>query len=110
MNLSTGGKPEKEESAEERQGQRSLKRYLLEKMQAWINSLLEVERDEFLGRSRYEPLGDKDDNYRNGYRARRINFFGLGEMELRVPRDGKGNSSRNGCRSGKGRTRNWRVS
>lgn len=69
---------------------RSLKRYLLEKMQFWINSLLEAERDEFLGRSRREPLDEEHDNYRNGYRGRRINFFGLGRIELRVPREGKG--------------------
>jgi hypothetical protein len=30
----------------------SLKKYLLEKMQQWINFLLEAERDEFLGRPR----------------------------------------------------------
>jgi hypothetical protein len=30
----------------------SLKQHLLEKMKTWINSLLEGERDEFLGRDR----------------------------------------------------------
>lgn len=59
-------------------------------MQIWINGLLEGERDEFLGRSRYEPLGERHDNYRNSYRRRTINFFGLGRIELRVPRDRKG--------------------
>src|SRR5437899_11431905 len=64
----------------------SLKQHLLEKMKTWINSLLEGERDEFLGRDRHARLDQGHDNYRNGYRPRRINFFGLGEIELKVPR------------------------
>ena len=68
----------------------SLKQHLLEKMKTWINSLLEGERDEFLGRDRYERLDTKQDNYRNGYRPRGINFFGLGELQLSVPRDRNG--------------------
>lgn len=68
----------------------SLKQYVLEKLQTWVNSLLEAERDEFLGRGRHQPLDEDHDNYRNGYRPRKINFFGLGEVELRVPRDRKG--------------------
>lgn len=68
----------------------SLKQYLLEKMKTWINSLLEGERDEFLGRGRHVWLDESHDNYRNGFRPRRINFFGLGEVELKVPRDRKG--------------------
>ena len=68
----------------------SLKRYVLEKLRTWVNSLLEAERDEFLGRGRHQPLDESHDNYRNGYRPRKINFFGLGEVELRVPRDRKG--------------------
>jgi putative transposase len=59
-------------------------------MRTWINSLLEAERDEFLGRGRHERLDEEHDNYRNGYRPRRINFFGLGEIALQVPRDRKG--------------------
>jgi len=51
---------------------------------------LEGERDEFLGRSRHVSLDENHGNYRNGYRPRRINFFGLGEVELKVPRDRKG--------------------
>ena len=62
----------------------SLKRYVLEKLRIWVNSLLEAERDEFLGRGRHQPLDENHDNYRNGYRPRTINFFGLGEVELRV--------------------------
>lgn len=34
----------------------SLKRYVLEKLRTWVNSLLEAERDEFLGRGRHQPL------------------------------------------------------
>jgi len=69
---------------------KSLKRHLLEKMKNWINSLLEGERDEFLGRGRYEGLDAEHNNYRNGYRPRQLNFFGLGKLELKVPRDRKG--------------------
>ena len=68
----------------------SLKEHLLEKMKTWINSLLEGERDEFLGRGRHVPLDEGHDNYRNRYRPRGINFFGLGEIALQVPRDRKG--------------------
>ena len=68
----------------------SLKRYVLQKLQTWVNSLLEAERDEFLGRGRHQPLDGDHDNYRNGYRPRKINFFGLGEVELQIPRDRKG--------------------
>src|SRR2546423_14841996 len=59
-------------------------------MKTWINGLLEGERDEFLGRGRHVALDESHDNYRNGYRPRRINFFGLGEIELKVPRDRQG--------------------
>lgn len=69
---------------------RSLKQYLLEKVQHWINSLLEAERDEFLGRGRHERLAEEEGNYRNGYRPRKLTLLGLGELDLRVPRDRKG--------------------
>jgi hypothetical protein len=48
----------------------SLKQHLPEKMKTWINSLLEGERDEFLGRGRHVALDEGHDNYRNGYRPR----------------------------------------
>ena len=67
-------------------GRRSLKRWLLERAQAWINGLLEAEMTEHLQRGRYEPLGDRV-NYRNGYRPRRLNLYGLGQARLKVPRD-----------------------
>jgi putative transposase len=79
--------PEREEKSKV---QVSLKRYLLKKLQVWVNSLLEGERDEFLGRGRHEPLDEAHDNYRNGYRPRKINLFGLGQVELEMPRDRKG--------------------
>ena len=41
---------------------RSLQRYLLEKVQQGINSLLEGERDEFLGRDRQQRLDQNKDN------------------------------------------------
>ena len=59
---------QKEEPGKGEKQRRSLKRYLLEKMRTWINSLLEAERDEFLGRGRHERLDEEHDNYRNGYR------------------------------------------
>jgi putative transposase len=68
----------------------SLKQYVLEKLRTWVNGLLEAERDEFLRRGRHQPLDEGHDNYRNGYRPRKMNFFGLGEVALRVPRDRKG--------------------
>jgi transposase-like protein len=68
----------------------SLKQYVLEKLRTWVNSLLEGERDEFLGRGRHQPLDAEHDNYRNGYRPRKINLFGLGEIDLQIPRDRQG--------------------
>src|SRR5437879_9655357 len=55
-----------------------------------MNGWVEGERDDVLGRDRHVPLDGGHDNYRNGYRPRRINFFGLGKIELKVPRDRKG--------------------
>lgn len=73
----------------EKSEKKSLKAYLLEKVRTWVNSLLEAERDEFLGRQRHEPVGE-DGNYRNGYRPRTLNVLGIGEVELEVPRDRNG--------------------
>lgn len=71
----------------------SLKRWLLEKVQALINGLLAGELDAHLERGRYKPAvggGDGTPNYRNGYRPRRLNLLGLGVVNLRVPRDRQG--------------------
>ena len=86
LDLSIEGKPNEKRIGKGEK--KSLKAYLLEKLQAWINALLEAERDELLGRGRYESA--KDGNYRNGYRRRKLNLFGFGDLELRVPRDRKG--------------------
>ena len=88
----------------------SLKGYVLEKLQTWVNSLLEAERDEFLGRGRHQPLDEEHDNYRNGYRPRKLNLFGLGEVEYGCRATARENSNRNGYRSGRAKMRNWRLS
>lgn len=69
---------------------KSLKVWLLEKIQTWINALLRSELDEHLGRKSYEPTAAADPNYRNGTRPRKLNLFGLGPMGLAVPRDRAG--------------------
>ena len=69
---------------------KSIRSYLLEKIQVWINSLLEAERDEFLQRKRGERLASGPGNYRNGYRRRILNMMGMGDIELKVPRDRNG--------------------
>lgn len=69
---------------------KGLKRWLLERAQAWINGALEAEMTAHLQRRRYEPLADDQGNYRNGYRPRRLNLCGLGAAQLRVPRDRQG--------------------
>lgn len=71
---------------------RSLKQWLLEKAQAWINSLLAAELDDHLERKRYEPVptDETGPNYRNGYRPRQLNLLGLGVLHMRVPRDRQG--------------------
>lgn len=56
--------------------ERTLKRSLLEKIRSGMNRLWEAERDEFLGRGRHELLEEEHDNYRHGYRPRRIYWEG----------------------------------
>ena len=59
--------PERAELVEHAEKKKhSLKQHLLEKMKLWINTLLEGERDEFLGRARHVALDEEHDNYRNG--------------------------------------------
>jgi putative transposase len=71
---------------------RSLKQWLLDKAQAWLNRLLAAELDDHLERKRYEPVPPDAalPNYRNGYRPRQLNLLGLGVLRLRVPRDRQG--------------------
>jgi putative transposase len=90
LNITTESEGEDSRKPIKAEKQRSLKQYLLEKMQHWINSLLESERDEFLERGRHVRLDEEHDNYRNGYRPRSLNFFGLGKIDLQVPRDRQG--------------------
>jgi putative transposase len=90
LNISTEAGAEDLRKPLKGEKKKSLKKFLLEKMQIWINSLLEAERDEFLGRGRQVRLDEGHDNYRNGYRPRWMNFFGLGKIQLKVPRDRQG--------------------
>lgn len=67
----------------------SLKQWLLQKAQTWLNGLLTAELDDHLERRPYEaaPAAEGGPNYRNGYRPRQLNLLGLGVLRLRVPRD-----------------------
>ena len=69
---------------------KSLKVYLLEKIRVWINGLLEGERDEFLGRGQRQQLDADHNNYRNGYRSRKLNMLGFGDIDIQIPRDRNG--------------------
>ena len=69
---------------------KSLKQWLLRKIKEWVNSLLESEMTEHLQRKRYEPTTGHNPNYRNGYRPRKLNLFGLGCAKLKIPRDRDG--------------------
>lgn len=90
LNITTEEVSQKKEVGEARPKRQSLEQYVVEKLRTWINSLLEAERDEFLGRSRHQLLDGDHTNYRNGYRPRKINVFGLRSIDLRIPRDRKG--------------------
>lgn len=67
-----------------------LKVWVLEKIQRWVNGLLEGELTEHLGRARYERSEQPGENSRNGHRPRRLNLWGLGPVPLAVPRDRAG--------------------
>jgi transposase-like protein len=69
---------------------KSLKVWLLEKIRDWVNGLLEAEMAEHLQRGRYEPVRTPNANYRNGRRPRKLNLFGLGRVQIDVPRDRAG--------------------
>ena len=72
-------------------GQRvSLRRMLLEKARRWIEGMVQGEMTEHLGRGPNQPSEEAAPNYRNGYRPRKLNLLGLGQVELRVPRDRTG--------------------
>ncbi|RJP31907.1 MAG: hypothetical protein C4547_14680 [Phycisphaerales bacterium] len=57
--------------------------------QAMLQSAMEIEVEEFVGRRPYERRGDEQATYRNGYKRRRV-ATGEGAVELHVPqtRDG----------------------
>jgi putative transposase len=56
----------------------------------YLSSLMDAELTHFLGRKRYERLHG-DVNHRNGAYERNFTLKGIGEVDLQVPRDRKGN-------------------
>lgn len=54
-----------------------------------IQSMLEAEMEEHLGREKYEHQNDNKDNYRNGYSKKKVKS-NMGEIDLDIPRDRKG--------------------
>lgn len=55
----------------------------------YLSELMETELTGFLGRDRYVRLKGKS-NHRNGSYGRKFTLKGIGEVDLRVPRDRKG--------------------
>jgi len=56
----------------------------------YLSGLMDAELTHFLGRKRYERL-QGDVNHRNGSYGRNFTLKGIGEVDLQVPRDRKGN-------------------
>jgi putative transposase len=56
---------------------------------AYLSTLMDVELTEFLGRDRYER-SEAEINHRNGSYDRKFTLKGIGKVDLRVPRDRKG--------------------
>ena len=56
---------------------------------AYLSTLMGVELSEFLGRDRYERSLE-DINHRNGSYGRKFTLKGIGKVDLKVPRDRKG--------------------
>jgi len=54
-----------------------------------LESMLQAEMEEHLGRKKHERIDDNEPNYRNGIRQKPI-ISSAGEMEIEVPRDRKG--------------------
>ena len=52
-----------------------------------LEEMLEFERDDYLGYSRYDSANKKTKNSRNGYSSKTARSI-HGEMELDIPRDG----------------------
>jgi len=55
----------------------------------YFSDLMDVELTHFLGRDRYERR-DGDINHRNGSYGRGFTLKGIGEVDLKIPRDRKG--------------------
>ena len=55
----------------------------------YLSGLMDVERTQFLGRQRYEH-GQGDVNHRNGSYPRNFTLKGIGQVNVRVPRDREG--------------------
>jgi len=64
-----------------------VKQKIKDLIQQTLQEALEAELEEFLGYSKYERY--ENDNYRNGY-IPKIVKTDLGEVEIRTPRDRKG--------------------
>lgn len=52
----------------------------------YLSTLMDMELTEFLGRSRYQRVESKR-NHRNGSYARKFTLKGIGNVDLKVPRD-----------------------
>ena len=55
----------------------------------YLSRLMDMERTQFLGRERYEH-GQGDVNHRNGSYPRNFTLKGIGQVNVRVPRDREG--------------------
>jgi len=55
----------------------------------YLTELMKEELTAFLGRERYQRKGD-DDNHRNGSYERSYTLKGIGQVQVKVPRDRKG--------------------
>ena len=55
----------------------------------YLSGLMDVERTQFIGRQRYEH-GQGDVNHRNGSYPRNFTLKGIGQVNVRVPRDREG--------------------
>lgn len=63
-----------------------------EKLGEYLSELMKVELSQVLGRERYER-GEGNVNHRNGAYSRHFTMKGIGEVEVRVPRDRNGEFS-----------------
>ena len=55
----------------------------------YLTELMKEELTQFLGREHYQRKGD-DDNHRNGSYGRSYTLKGIGKVEVKVPRDRRG--------------------